>query len=79
MNVHDLHVAFLRCVRRKVLTAADARAHLESHGWDDLWEAFQASSEGNWYSFRAALRGKPGTQKTLQRILALPARMEVAR
>jgi hypothetical protein len=76
MSVLDLHDAYVRVMNRKILTAAAAHAHLRTHGWDDLWEAFQASDEGNWYSFRRALKGKPGTQKTLERILALPHRKE---
>lgn len=78
MNVSDLHDAFVRCTRRRIFTANEANEHLRANGWDDRWEAFKASPVGNWYSFLAALKGKPGHQKTLKGILSLPPRIKEA-
>jgi hypothetical protein len=71
MTLPNLQRAFMAAVSRKCVTAAEARAHLQANGWTDLWAAFQASQTGNWYSFKAALAGKPGYQKQLRRILAM--------
>lgn len=72
MNTQNLHDAFVQCLNRRIITAAEAKAHLAANGWSDLWEAFRASPVGNWYRFRDALAGKPGCQKQLQGILSLP-------